>query len=55
MVLDGIVTSVAALAAVRLESAVAACLVAGHRSREVAHGAALVELGLEPRLDLRRR
>jgi nicotinate-nucleotide--dimethylbenzimidazole phosphoribosyltransferase len=55
VVLDGLATSVAALLAVRLEPAVAAHLVAGHRSREAAHPAVLGELGLEPLLDLRLR
>jgi nicotinate-nucleotide--dimethylbenzimidazole phosphoribosyltransferase len=55
VVLDGLATSVCALAAVRLEPAVAAHLVAGHRSRERAHAAVLLELGLEPLLDLRIR
>jgi nicotinate-nucleotide--dimethylbenzimidazole phosphoribosyltransferase len=55
VVLDGLVTSLAALSAVRLEPAVQAALVAGHRSRERAHGAVLTELGLEPLLDLRLR
>ena len=41
VVLDGLATSVAALLAVRHEPAVAAHLVAGHRSREVAHPAVL--------------
>lgn len=54
-VLDGLATSVCALAAVRLEPAVAAHLVAGQRSRERAHAAILTELGLEPLLDLRIR
>ncbi len=54
-VLDGLVTSVAALCAVRLEPAVAAHLVAGQRSRERAHGPVLAELGLEPILYLRLR
>ncbi len=53
--LDGLATTVAALLAVRLEPAVAAHLVAGHRSRESAHPAVLRELGLEPLLDLRLR
>ena len=53
--LDGLATSVAALLAVRQEAAVAAHLVAGHRSREVAHPAVLQALGLEPLLDLRLR
>jgi nicotinate-nucleotide--dimethylbenzimidazole phosphoribosyltransferase len=55
VVLDGLATSLAALIAVRLEPAVQAALVAGHRSRERAHGAVLTELGLEPLLDLRLR
>ncbi len=55
VVLDGLVTSVAALLAVRAEPAVQAVLVAGQRSRERAHQAVLTELGLEPLLDLRLR
>jgi nicotinate-nucleotide--dimethylbenzimidazole phosphoribosyltransferase len=55
VVLDGLVTSVAALLAVRAEPAVQAALVAGQRSRERAHAAVLTELGLEPLLDLRLR
>jgi nicotinate-nucleotide--dimethylbenzimidazole phosphoribosyltransferase len=55
VVLDGLATSLAALVAVRWEPAVQASLVAGHRSRERAHGAVLTELGLEPLLDLRLR
>ena len=55
VVLDGLATSVAALAATRLEPAVAAHLLAGHRSREAGHQAVLVELGQEPLLDLRIR
>lgn len=55
VVLDGLATSVSALAAVRLEPAVAAHLVAGQRSREKAHALVLAELGLEPLLDLRIR
>ena len=55
VVLDGLATSVAALVAVRLEPAVQAALVAGHRSRERAHAAVLTELGLEPLLELRLR
>jgi nicotinate-nucleotide--dimethylbenzimidazole phosphoribosyltransferase len=55
VVLDGLATSVCALAAVRLEPAVAAHLVAGQRSRERAHSLVLLELGLEPLLDLRIR
>ncbi len=55
VILDGLATSVCALAAVRLEPAVAAHLVAGQRSRERAHALVLTELGLEPVLDLRIR
>ena len=55
VVLDGLATSVCALAAVRVEPAVAAHLVAGQRSREKAHAVVLRELGLEPLLDLRIR
>jgi nicotinate-nucleotide--dimethylbenzimidazole phosphoribosyltransferase len=55
VVLDGLATSVAALAAARLEPAVAAHLVAGQRSREAAHPVVLQALGLEPLLDLRLR
>jgi nicotinate-nucleotide--dimethylbenzimidazole phosphoribosyltransferase len=54
-VLDGLVTSVAALLAVRAAPAVQAALVAGQRSRERAHHAVLTDLGLEPLLDLRLR
>ena len=55
VVLDGLATSVSALLAVQLEPAVSACLVAGQRSRELAHPAVLAALGLEPLLDLRLR
>ena len=55
VVLDGLATSVAALVAVTAEPAVAAHLIAGQRSREVAHAAVLAAMGLEPLLDLRLR
>ena len=55
VVLDGLVTSLAALVAVRIEPAVHSALVAGQRSREAAHGRVLAELGLEPLLQLRLR
>lgn len=55
VVLDGLVTSVAALLAVRLEPAAQSALVAGQQSRERAHAAVLTELGLEPLLQLRLR
>lgn len=55
VVLDGLVTSVAALVAVRLEPAAQSVLIAGQQSRERAHAAVLTELGLEPLLQLRIR
>jgi len=55
VVLDGLVTSIAALLAVRLEPAVQSALVAGQQSRELAHAAVLDDLGLEPLLQLRLR
>ena len=55
VVLDGLLTSMAALCAVLLEPAVDQHLVAGQRSRERAHAAVLARLGLEPLLDLRLR
>jgi len=55
VVLDGLVTSIAALLAVRLEPAVQSRLIAGQQSRERAHAAVLTELGLEALLQLRLR
>jgi nicotinate-nucleotide--dimethylbenzimidazole phosphoribosyltransferase len=55
VVLDGYATTVAALAAVRLDPTVGEALVASHRSAEPGHDLTLVELGLEPLLDLRLR
>jgi nicotinate-nucleotide--dimethylbenzimidazole phosphoribosyltransferase len=55
VVLDGLVTAVAGLLAVRTEPAVQSTLVAGQCSRERAHAAVLTELGLEPLLQLRLR
>jgi nicotinate-nucleotide--dimethylbenzimidazole phosphoribosyltransferase len=55
VVLDGLLTSLAALCAVLLEPAVDQHLVAGQRSRERGHPAVLGRLGLEPLLDLRLR
>jgi nicotinate-nucleotide--dimethylbenzimidazole phosphoribosyltransferase len=55
VVLDGLLTSVAALAAVRYRPEVQAHLVAGHVSAEPAHRLVLDALGLEPLLDLRLR
>ena len=55
IVLDGLVTSAAALIAVAMEPAVAAHLVAGQESREQAHRVVNAQLGLEPLLSLRLR
>lgn len=55
VILDGLATGVAALAAVALEPAASAHLVAGQRSRERAHARVLTDLGGEPLLDLRIR
>ncbi len=55
VLLDGVATGVAALVAARVEPAVRDYLFAGHRSAEPAHERVLVELGLEPLLDLRLR
>jgi nicotinate-nucleotide--dimethylbenzimidazole phosphoribosyltransferase len=55
VMLDGYATTVAALAAVRLDPAAGEGLVASHRSAEPGHDLVLVELGLEPLLDLRLR
>jgi nicotinate-nucleotide--dimethylbenzimidazole phosphoribosyltransferase len=55
VVLDGLLTSVSALVAVRHRPAVQAHLIAGHQSAEPAHAAVLDALGLEPLLDLRLR
>jgi nicotinate-nucleotide--dimethylbenzimidazole phosphoribosyltransferase len=52
VVLDGFITSTAALAATRLDSEVGGYLVASHRSPEPGHAIVLAELGLEPLLDL---
>jgi nicotinate-nucleotide--dimethylbenzimidazole phosphoribosyltransferase len=55
VVLDGLLTAVSALAAVRHRPEVQAHLVAGHLSAEPAHLRVLDALGLEPLLDLRLR
>jgi nicotinate-nucleotide--dimethylbenzimidazole phosphoribosyltransferase len=55
VVLDGYATAAAALAAVRLDGTVGEVLLASHRSAEPGHELVLVELGLEPLLDLRLR
>jgi len=55
VLLDGFITTVAALLAVRRTPSVRRCLVASHLSSEPAHGLLLEELGLSPLLDLKMR
>lgn len=55
VILDGLLTSISALAAVRHRPEVQDHLIAGHRSAEPAHLRVLDALGLEPLLDLRLR
>lgn len=52
IVLDGFITSAAALAAARLRPEVAQFYIAGHVSAEPGHRQVLDDLGLEPLLDL---
>ncbi len=52
VVLDGVITGAAALAAARLAPAAVQGWFAGHRSVEPAHGPILEALGLKPLLDL---
>jgi nicotinate-nucleotide--dimethylbenzimidazole phosphoribosyltransferase len=52
VLLDGFITSAAALAAVRRRPGVRDALVAAHRSPEPGHAVVLEALGLEPLLDL---
>ena len=55
VLLDGFISSVAALVAARLAPALGAYLVAAHRSPEPGHTLVLSALGLEPLLDLELR
>jgi nicotinate-nucleotide--dimethylbenzimidazole phosphoribosyltransferase len=55
VVLDGLISTAAALLAVGLVPAVRQYLIAGHRSVEPGHSIALQALGLEPVLDLELR
>lgn len=55
VVLDGLVTTAAALIAQRMSFRAPRWFVAGHRSTEPAHGKALERLGLIPLLDARMR
>jgi nicotinate-nucleotide--dimethylbenzimidazole phosphoribosyltransferase len=52
VLLDGFISSAAALAATRIEPASASSLIAAHRSPEPGHGHVLAALELEPLLDL---
>lgn len=51
LLLDGYVATAAALAAERLAPGTVRAMIAGHRSAEPGHGAALAHLGLDPILD----
>lgn len=51
LLLDGYVATAAALAAERLVPGTARAMIAGHRSAEPGHAAALAQLGLEPVLE----
>lgn len=51
LLLDGYVATAAALIAERLAPGTVRAMIAGHRSAEPGHGAALAHLGLEPLLD----
>ena len=55
VLLDGFITSAAALAATRIDAAVLDVLIASHRSPEPGHTLVLEALGLEPLLDLELR
>ncbi len=52
VLLDGFITTAAALVAVRLDPAAGDVLIASHRSPEPGHGLLLDALGLDPLLDL---
>jgi nicotinate-nucleotide--dimethylbenzimidazole phosphoribosyltransferase len=52
VLLDGFISTASALAAVGLEPRCREFLIAGHRSQELGHAAALAGLGLRPVLDL---
>jgi nicotinate-nucleotide--dimethylbenzimidazole phosphoribosyltransferase len=55
IVLDGFISTAAALIAVRLSPGVKDYLIAAHRSAEKGHAIALADLGLRPLLDLEMR
>jgi len=52
VLLDGFISTAAALVAVALEPGCRDYLIAGHRSQELGHAAALAGIGLRPLLDL---
>jgi nicotinate-nucleotide--dimethylbenzimidazole phosphoribosyltransferase len=52
IVIDGFISSAAALTAARIAPGATAYMIASHRSQELGHAAALNELGLKPLLDL---
>jgi nicotinate-nucleotide--dimethylbenzimidazole phosphoribosyltransferase len=52
VVLDGFISTAAALAAAALAPGCRDYMIAAHRSQELGHGAALAGLGLQPLLDL---
>jgi nicotinate-nucleotide--dimethylbenzimidazole phosphoribosyltransferase len=52
VLLDGFISSTAALVAARIEPGAAGSMIAAHRSPEPGHAIVLGELGLEPLLDL---
>ena len=52
VILDGLISGAAALAACALAPDAAGCCVAGHRSAEPGHAATLDHLGLRPLIDL---
>src|SRR5262249_33643395 len=55
VLLDGYISSAAALSAVALEPGALRWMLASHRSAESGHAVALQALGLEPLIDLRMR
>jgi nicotinate-nucleotide--dimethylbenzimidazole phosphoribosyltransferase len=55
VLLDGYISTAAALAAVRLEPRILPWMLASHRSAEGGHSVALQALGLDPLVDLRMR
>jgi nicotinate-nucleotide--dimethylbenzimidazole phosphoribosyltransferase len=52
VILDGLICTAAALVAARIDPAVTATFIAGHRSAEPGHARALDHLGLHPLLEL---